>query len=443
MIYRLTVFCLFLLPSYLLFADITGEILQAKNKVFPALVHVQPIKEIFSSGDKRKVQVTGSGIIISADGYVVTNNHVAEQARFVRCTLSSKIELDAEVVGLDAWTDLAVLKLDLAGAGLKSVPFVKLGDSDQLEVGQIVLALGSPLGLSRSLSMGVVSSIDRYFDDMGEMTSPFNLWIQTDAAINPGNSGGPLVNLDGQVIGINARAFMFGENLGFAIPSNTVDYVVKQIIKTGEVERSWIGIEWQEIKEYRKYKKDESLNGVLIASVEKNSPAEKAGLKPGYLVKTINGKPVTALYQEELPPLRLLIANLPVNSMIAFNVKTDDGDRKFKLVTDKQGKFSGNEFHCDAWGFSVEELTPRIKKIFQLESDNGVLISGVRRGGPADESDIRRGHILLKIDEEEIINLDDFKQKYQAMKENPARDHLLYLRFINRNWFALIKGTAL
>lgn len=361
----LRVILIFIFSGSILFAQRTFDqkILEAKEKVFPALVHIQPIKEIYASGEKRQVQVTGSGVIISEDGFVVTNNHVAEQARFVRCTLSSRHELEAEVVGLDPWTDLAVLKLDLKKGGLSKVPYAKFGNSEQIEVGQIVMALGSPLGLSRSLSMGVISSKDRYFDDVGEMVSPFNLWIQTDAAINPGNSGGPLVNLNGEVIGINARAVIFGENLGFAIPSNTVKFVINQIIDRGEVERSWIGVDWQEIKEYRTYKNQPDLEGVLIASVEENSPAEEADLKPGFVVTKINNKPVSAVYQEELPKLRLLISNLPIESKMTFEVKTDQGRREISLITEKQGKFTGNEFVCDEWGLSVKELTPELLKI--------------------------------------------------------------------------------
>ena len=418
------------------------KILEAREKVFPALVHIQPIKEIFTSGEKRHVQVTGSGVIISPNGLVVTNNHVAEQARFVNCTLSSKHEVEAEVVGLDPWTDLALLKLNLDKAGLKNVPFAEFGDSDKLEVGKIVMALGSPLGLSRSLSMGVISSIERYFDDVGEMVSPFNLWIQTDAAINPGNSGGPLVDLNGKIIGINARAMIFGENLGFAIPSNTVKYVIDQIKEYGEVQRSYIGVDWQEIKEYRIYKNQPELEGVLVASVEANSPAEQAGLQPGDLITKINNKKVSALYREELPKIRLLISNLPINSKITFEDVTKDGTKQISFVTQKQGKFSGNEFICDEWGLAVKELTPRIVKNFQLDSEKGVLISSLRRGGKADEARVRRGYILVSVNGNEIEDLNDFKEKYSTYIKDPKKSYMLFLKFAKQNWYALIEGDS-
>jgi len=430
---------LFLLNHFAL-AGLDQKIVSARKMVFPALVHIQPIKEVFASGEKRKVQVTGSGVIFSRDGYVLTNNHVAEKAKYVRCTLSSRQELEAEVVGLDPWTDLAVLKLNLKAAGLKSVPFARFGNSDSIQVGQIVLALGSPLGLSRSLSMGVISSVDRYFDDVGEMISPFNLWLQTDAAINPGNSGGPLVNLAGTVIGINSRAVIYGQNLGFAIPINTAKYVIRQILKQGEVQRSRIGVNWQEIKAYRKYKKQPALEGVLIAGVEKNSPAAKAGLKPGDLVTAINGRPVSAVFKEELPKMRLLIANLPIHSLMRFTLLESGKKKTVQLLSVRQGKFNGNEFECADWGLSVKEITPRIRRNFQFKSAQGVLVSGVRRGSPAAESGVRRGYVISKIDGQPVKDLPDFKKKYAAFGKNTAKAHLLFLQFSKRNRFALIRG---
>jgi serine protease Do len=428
--------------AHIIFAQENSQkkVLEAKRLVFPALVHIQPVKEFLSSGEKQKVQVTGSGVIISADGYVVTNNHVAEKANYVRCTLSSKLELQAKVIGLDPWTDLAVLKLDLMAAGLKSVPFASFGSSENIEVGQMVIALGSPLGLARSLSLGVISSVDRYFNDVGEMISPFNLWIQTDAAINPGNSGGPLVDLNGGIIGINARAVVFGENLGFAIPADIVKYVVNQIIEKGEVERSEIGLEWQEIKEYRAFIKRPELQGVLVAGVEKGSAAESAGIRPGDLVTNINNVLVSAIHLEELPKIRLLIANLPVNSSIMFELTRNDKIMEIEVVSTRQGKFQGNEFNCEEWGISVQEITPRIVKNFQLESDKGVLVSGSKGGGKGEKADIRPGEILLKIDGKAVTGLEDFKEKYERYKKEGERSFLLFLKSGQSNHFALIQG---
>jgi serine protease Do len=436
---------LFILSPYFLFIngysqeDLQQKLLEAKNRVFPALVHVEPIKEIFSSGKKVKLKVTGSGVIFSSDGLILTNNHVAENASHVLCTLANREELTAEVIGLDALTDLAVLKLDLSRSNLKSVPYAILGDSDSIKVGQIVLALGSPLGLSRSLSMGVVSSIDRYFEDSDRMVSPFNLWIQTDAAINPGNSGGPMVSLDGKVIGINARAIFFGENLGFAIPINTAKLVIERILKDGRVKRSWIGIEWQEIKEFRKYKKDPNLSGVLVAAVDKKSPADEAGIKPGDLIYGVNNEKLNAVYQEELPIIRKFISELPVATKMTVNFIRDNKKMNVDLFTEKRGKFEGDEFECAEWGLSVKEITPQIAKNLNLKDMTGVLVSGVRMGSIAHEAEIFRGSVIRFIDTIKIIDLDHYKSLYQNVKKLPERGRMLTLNTRNSTYFALLK----
>jgi len=419
--------------------NLQQQILSAKNKVLPALVHIEPVKEVFSEGKRVKVQVTGSGIIISEDGYILTNNHVAEKARDVFCTLANRDEVRAEVVGLDALTDLAVLKLDLSDKDYKTVPFANFGDSDSLEVGEIVMALGSPLGLSRSLSLGVISSIDRYFEDHGEMVSPYNLWIQTDAAINPGNSGGPLININGEVVGINARAIFFGENLGFAIPINTAKLVIDRILKDKMVERSDTGIEWQEIKDYRRYKNKLSLEGVLISDIEAKSPGELAGLKPGDLVYEINKKPVSAIYKEELPRIRKFVSEIPVNSNITLKYLRGGDKYETKLITKKRGKFEGNEFECDTWGLSVKELTPRIIKNLKIKDKNGVLVSGVTAGSPADEADVFRGYVIRDIDNTKINDLDQFKEVYEKLKTLPPKGRMLQLTYKDALIFALLR----
>lgn len=415
------------------------QILNTKNKVMPALVHIQPIKEIFSAGSRVKVKVTGSGVIFSPEGYVLTNNHVAEKAKYVVCTLANKDEVPAKVVGLDALTDLAVLKLDLSEKGYKTVDYVNFGDSDSLQVGQLVMALGSPLGLSRSVSLGVISSLDRYFEDRGEMVSPFNLWIQTDAAINPGNSGGPLVDMEGNVVGINARAITFGENLGFAIPINTAKLVIEQILQDKTVKRSYIGIEWQEIKDLRNYKDESSLNGVLVSHVEKNSPAEKAGILPGDVILSLDGKQISAVFKEELPLIRKKISEIPVGDKITFQVLRNNKQIELDVTTDLRGKFEGNEFECKSWGLSVKEITPRIAKNFKLKNTSGVLVSGIRRGSLADDAEIYRGDIIKEVDQTKIEDLEQFKNVYKNLELLPEIGRMIRLEFRNSTKFALLK----
>ena len=229
--------------------DLQERIYYARDRVLPALVHIQPVIRNYDTGELEKQAVIGSGVIFHKDGYVVTNYHVAGKAVRIICTLYDKEQVPAEFVGGDPMTDLSVIKLDLSKYDKPLQP-AEFGDSDSIHVGQYVLAMGSPLSLSRSVSAGVISTRDRYFDDdvrlpTGEQTGKYNLWIQTDAAINQGNSGGPLVDLDGRVVGINSRATLFANNIGFAIPVNVVKEVTAAILDHGAVERSWIGVHAQ------------------------------------------------------------------------------------------------------------------------------------------------------------------------------------------------------
>jgi S1-C subfamily serine protease len=301
------------------------------------------------------------------------------------------------------------------------------------------MALGSPLGLSRSLSLGVISSIDRYFEDHDEMVSPYNLWIQTDAAINPGNSGGPLINIHGEVVGINARAIFFGENLGFAIPINTAKLVIDRILKDKIVERSDTGIEWQEIKDYRRYKNNFTLEGVLISDIEAESPAEKAKLKPGDMVYEINEKSVSAIYKEELPRIRKFVSEIPINSTISFKYLRGGEKYETKLITKRRGKFEDNEFECSSWGLSVKELTPRIIQNLRIKDKKGVMVSGVIAGSPADEADVYRGYVIRDVDNSKIEDIDQFKEVYEKLKSLPPKGRMLQLTYKDALIFALLR----
>lgn len=252
-----------------------AAVIRAKDKVAPSLVHIRPVKEVFTEGKREEVLVIGSGFIISPDGYVVTNEHVAGSSRVVNCVLYTKEEMEAEVVGVDRYTDIAVLKLK---TDRRDLPSVKLGSSSSLRAGETVLALGSPHGLARSVSKGIVSVPDRYLSTPDFMDINYNNWIQTDAAINPGNSGGPLVNLRGEVVGINARRLGGAENVGFAIPIDVAKEVIQSIMKNGRMIRGWIGLSFQELSRKAGDVKQE---GVVVADVEPLSPAAEVGIRPG------------------------------------------------------------------------------------------------------------------------------------------------------------------
>ncbi len=389
----------------------------ARNRVMPALVHIEPIRKVFAAGEKQRTLVTGSGVIFSPKGYVITNHHVTENAEKVWCTLSNKEKITAKVVGSDESTDIAVLQLNLNELKDKNLPYARLGNSDSVEVGQIVLALGSPLGLSRSISMGVISSIDRYFGQSGSSISPYNLWIQTDAAINPGNSGGPLINLRGEVIGINARGVFLAQNLGFAIPINLVKDIAQKILEGKEVKRSWIGIDFQPLKDYREYLQDSSLTGVLVAQVDKHSPAAAAGIAPGDVIQKIENQTISADFDEKIPFLRRLVANLPIGENIPVSYWRNGKVHRTKIRTVPEPLVSKPEYEAKAWGLVVNSLTWDIYHFQMLPDFDGVLVAAVKSGGVGENAHIRSGDVVRKINTRKIHNLDEFKTIYRKMEK--------------------------
>lgn len=408
------------------------QIYQARDRVLPALVHVEPIKKVYMRGEEQRTLVTGSGVIFSPEGYVMTNDHVAGNAEKVWCTLSNKERITASVIGSDPSTDIAVLKLNLEELKDSKITFARLGSSDSLQVGQIVLALGSPLGLSRSVSMGVVSSIDRYFPDRGSMISPFNLWIQTDAAINPGNSGGPLINLAGRVIGINARAVFLADNLGFAIPINLARNVAEEIIVGSSVQRAWIGLDFRPLKEYRDYLDMPNLTGAMIANVDPNGPAAAAGIRPGDVLQEIMNRPVTAVFQEDLPDVRKMISELPIEQAVVLKVWRAGKTLDLKMTTIAQPFNDEPEFDGTQWGVVIKNLSEHIYQIQMLDDFEGVYVTSVRPGSLSEKANLRTGDVIHRINGEKIVDSANFQEIYLTAIENPEQP--VYLEMIRSGY---------
>ncbi len=409
--------------------DLRRMIEVARDRVFPALVNIHVITVNYWGGKERKGAATGSGTIISPEGYVVTNQHVTNKGRKFKCTLSDKQEITATLVGEDPLTDLAVLKLDLSE--LKSpgtpLPAASFGSSAELETGDYVMAMGSPHSLSRSVTLGIVSNTERVFGDdveemeleQGQRTGLFTQWIQHDALIRPGNSGGPLVNLKGEIVGVNELG---GNGMGFAIPSDLAKQVVASLIEHGEVPRSWIGVSFKPIA------KTGYDRGVLVNSVVEDGPADKAGVKPGDVILRIDGEALTVRFAEEIPPLMKRIADLPIGSTLraAYQRKEETGEAK--IVTEKLQKDRGEETVLRSWGVTVEEITPKMAREMRLEEPEGVLINGVSSGGPAElaEPSLSYGDILRRIDGERVRGLSDLLEQYEEIMEiDPLPEYLL------------------
>ncbi len=419
------------------------DIYAARDKVLPALVHIQPVITDYRTGKMRKQSVVGSGVIFHPDGYVVTNYHVAGKAERIIATLYDKEQVRAELIGGDPLTDIAVIKLDLSKYN-GDITVAVFGNSDSIQVGQYVLAMGSPLALARSVSAGVISTTDRYFPGetrlpSGEKTGIYNNWVQTDAAINPGNSGGPLVDLDGRVVGINSRATLFANNIAFSIPINIVNEVITSIMTDGKVTRSWIGVQCQELQDLEGWFGTDINEGVLIASIDAKSPAEEAGLQAGDIILKIDGQGVSARFAEELPRFYKMIADKPIGTKMELEVLRGDREIYVDVVTHELGEILGRDLECREWGFTVKAITKQMAVDYQLEDTLGVFVSGVKRVSGAAEGGLIRGDIIRGINEEPTLNFEDFSNKYNQLADEKADKILLTVWRSGSTKFVLFK----
>jgi len=400
---------------------------KAKKKVFPALVFVKPIQEVYGGGKKEQMQVFGSGVIISPDGYCITNNHVAENAKSIKCVLSDKRQVEAEVIGLDKETDLGLLKLKVDPKD-GPLPYATFGDSSKIEEGQFVMAMGSPFGFSRSVSFGIISYTRRYLEE-----GPYNLWIQTDAAINPGNSGGPLVNTAGEIIGINTLG-TWADNIAFSIPSNTVKEVAELLKKNGKkgVMRTWTGITFQALKDYSKETIIESDKGVLIASVQENSPAGLAGIQSGDLILSCDKKPINGIYLEDLPAIRAFFAKLKISSTVEIAIERDKKILTKHMTLKPKGKVKGDDFECKRWSMTLKEINKFANPNVYFFRKKGVFVQGTDSPGNAALSGLSRGDILITIDGKDITSLADAKKIYEESLKKPDHKKKLLIQLIQQ-----------
>lgn len=375
---------------------------------------------------ERRERSLGSGVIVSASGYVLTNSHVVAGSTDVKVALSDSRELPGQIIGSDPGTDIAVVKI--AVDHLSTLPFA---DSSKVEVGDIVLALGNPFGLGRTVTMGIVSAIGRG----GLGIEEYEDFIQTDASINPGNSGGPLVNVRGELVGINTAILSpSGGNLGigFAVPSNMARDVMDQIIRTGKVTRGYLGVILQEITpELSTAMKLGTTRGALVGDVEPSGPAARAGLQAGDVIVEANGKSV-----DDPRALRLMVSSMAPGSIVNLRVLHDGQSRKVTLAlgdapvketaaaeTSRQKPMP--EEPQPRWGVAVTELTPEIAQELHLSNEvKGIVIAQIEEGGRAAEAGLKVGDVIEEADHRPVKDVVDFKHVLSKAGSDPI---LLYV----------------
>jgi serine protease Do len=357
-----------------------------------------------------KQQSLGTGFVIDKEGYILTNNHVVEMAEEIKVKLSDGKEYEAKVIGKDPKTDLALIKIK-ADEALRPLP---LGNSDGLEVGDWVVAIGNPFGLGNTVTAGIVSAKYRQIG-----TGSYENFIQTDASINPGNSGGPLLNTAGEVVGINTAIFsQSGGNIGigFAIPVNMAKDLLPQL-KKGKVVRGWLGVMIQKITPELKEKlnlKDE--HGALVADVTKGGPAEKAGIERGDVIVSFDGKEI-----KEMRELPFLVASTPVGKTVKVEVmrKGEKKSLEVKVGEMKEEKEAGGVSPAETprLGMTVEELTPELAKNLGLTETSGIVVVQVEDDSAAAAAGLKPGDVILEIDQTPVKNLDEFNHKIEKYKK--------------------------
>ena len=376
-----------------------------------------PFQEFFDRffGEQRRPRhrpSLGTGFIINTNGYIVTNNHVVEEADEITVTLASKEEFDATLIGRDPKTDLALLRVD-SPLPLPTVPF---GDSEDLEVGEWVLAIGNPFGLGHTVTAGIVSAKGRIIG-----AGPYDDFIQTDASINPGNSGGPLFNMRGEVVGINTAIMRSGQGIGFAIPINMAKNVLSQLYDKGNVTRGWLGVAIQNISPemLNAFQLDDA-NGALVSAIITDAPAEKAGLRQGDVIVGFHGNKVDD--SSALPGLVAVVSpGTTVNVEVIRN-----GQRLTIPVTlgeledDEAARIASLEPSgvAELLGLQVEAIDEDMARELRTNDERGVVVTDVADHSPAAEAGVQPGDIIREVNRQTVDNLDTYEDATAALQEN-------------------------
>jgi len=376
---------------------------------------MEPFERFFGPMPRRpfRQKSLGSGFIINHDGLILTNNHVVENADDIVVRLSDDKEFKAKVIGRDTKTDIAVIKID----GAADLTPATLGDSDTLRVGEWVMAIGNPFGLENSVTAGIVSAKGRFIGQ-----GSYDNFIQTDAAINPGNSGGPLINLKGEVVGINTAIFSrSGGNIGigFATPINIAKEELPELQEKGRVTRGWLGVLIQKVTpEIAESMGLAEAHGALVADVVKDGPAAEAGIEVGDVIVEFDGHPVKD--SNELP---LMVARTPIGRSVSVKVlrgkKTETISVKIGELKDEEAASAGKS--STDFGLTVQPLTPDIADSLGLGEDvKGVVVSGVEPGSPADDAGLRRGDVIVEVNRKPVTDMGSYRKAIEGVAEGKS-----------------------
>ncbi len=388
-----------------------------------------PLEEFFGGEREFQVPSLGSGFVISSEGFIVTNNHVVEEVDKIKVAFEDGTELDAEVVGRDPATDIALIRVKAD----KALTALSLGNSDQLRPGDWVVAIGNPFGLEHTVTAGIVSALHRRNIGAGR----YEDFIQTDAAINPGNSGGPLLNLAGEVVGINTAINPRANTIGFAVPINMAKEILPQLRTSGRVTRGWLGVVIQRISpDIQEALGLESTEGALVSKVDPSGPAAKAGIERGDVIVRFDDKPIREM--EELPRV---VASTQPGSAVEVVVLREGKRKAFKfdlgtLEEPQEVASRGKEQGPAAFGMRVQTLTPELAEQLGVEG-GGVVISDVETGSPADEAGLRRGDVVVEVDQEGVKSAPDFRRKLAGKQKA-----LLLVRRGDATVFIAVKRAA-
>ncbi len=413
-----------------------------ENPMAPFMGPNSPFKEFFGDefkhffGDNQsqmKTHALGSGFIIDEDGLILTNNHVVEKADEIKIKTAAGQDYDAKVVGRDPKTDIALIKITVAGKKFKAA---KLGDSEAIRVGDWVMAVGNPFGLGNTVTAGIISAKGRIIG-----AGPYDDFLQTDAAINPGNSGGPLFNMNGEVVGINTAIVAQGQGIGFATPINIAKEILAQL-KTGKVIRGWLGIMIQDITpDLAESFGIKETTGVIVADVVPDGPAEKAGIKRGDIIKTLNGKTV-----ENAHMLSRTVAAMAPKSSAVIDLIREGKKQEIKVTIgtmpeelgSRKKSVTGSE---SAWGITVQNITPELAQRHGVdENESGVIITEVKPGSAAGEARLRTGDVIKEVNRQKVQNIRDYKQIIGKMKKDETL--LLLVKRSGNTFYIAIKAPG-